>query len=105
MIENKYNVVCMNRYIKDNADGSRNEEPVIVQVPGSKSITNRALLLAVMADGRSRLEGVLFSDDSRHFNGISWSEPRNIPYGCLGADEKETYGSSYQFTQGAWLRH
>lgn len=38
-----------------------------VQVPGSKSITNRALLLATLADGVSTLKGVLFSDDSRHF--------------------------------------
>src|SRR5947207_3240465 len=36
------------------------------QVPGSKSITNRALVLAALADGTSRLEGVLFSDDTRH---------------------------------------
>ena len=36
------------------------------RVPGSKSITNRALLLAAMADGESRLEGVLQSDDTRH---------------------------------------
>lgn len=38
-----------------------------VSVPGSKSITNRALLLAALADGKSVLNGVLFSDDSRHF--------------------------------------
>ena len=38
-----------------------------VSVPGSKSITNRALLLAALAEGRSVLKGVLFSDDSRHF--------------------------------------
>lgn len=41
--------------------------PVRVCVPGSKSITNRALLIAALAPGRSRLTGVLFSDDSRHF--------------------------------------
>jgi 3-phosphoshikimate 1-carboxyvinyltransferase len=35
-------------------------------VPGSKSITNRALLLAALADGESRLEGVLQSDDTRY---------------------------------------
>jgi 3-phosphoshikimate 1-carboxyvinyltransferase len=35
-------------------------------VPGSKSITNRALVLAALADGESRLEGVLHSDDTRH---------------------------------------
>ncbi|MBR5248754.1 MAG: 3-phosphoshikimate 1-carboxyvinyltransferase [Lachnospiraceae bacterium] len=42
-------------------------EPLTVQVPGSKSITNRALLLATLAKGVSTLRGVLFSDDSRHF--------------------------------------
>lgn len=43
------------------------QAPLKVSVPGSKSITNRALLLATLADGRSALKGVLFSDDSRHF--------------------------------------
>ncbi len=38
-----------------------------VEVPGSKSITNRALLMAALSKGESRLNGVLFSDDSRHF--------------------------------------
>ena len=38
-----------------------------VEVPGSKSITNRALLLAALAKGKSTLSGVLFSDDSKHF--------------------------------------
>ncbi len=41
--------------------------PLTVQVPGSKSITNRALLLSTLAEGTSTLKGVLFSDDSRHF--------------------------------------
>jgi 3-phosphoshikimate 1-carboxyvinyltransferase len=35
-------------------------------VPGSKSITNRALVLAALADGRSTITGVLHSDDTRH---------------------------------------
>ena len=38
-----------------------------IEVPGSKSITNRALLMAALSDGECRLNGVLFSDDSRHF--------------------------------------
>ena len=38
-----------------------------VSVPGSKSITNRALLIAALSQGKSVLRGVLFSDDSRHF--------------------------------------
>jgi len=36
-----------------------------VRLPGSKSITLRALLLAALAEGETRLEGVLESDDSR----------------------------------------
>lgn len=36
-----------------------------VSPPGSKSITNRALLLAGLAKGRSRLSGALKSDDTR----------------------------------------
>lgn len=40
---------------------------ILTEAPGSKSITNRALLMAAMAKGESVLEGVLFSDDSKHF--------------------------------------
>lgn len=36
------------------------------RVPGSKSITNRALVLAALADGTSVIENVLASDDTRH---------------------------------------
>lgn len=37
----------------------------IPPIPGSKSLTNRALLLAALAEGTSTLTGVLFSDDTR----------------------------------------
>jgi 3-phosphoshikimate 1-carboxyvinyltransferase len=36
------------------------------RIPGSKSITNRALVLAALAEGTTLLEGVLESDDTRH---------------------------------------
>ena len=38
-----------------------------VRVPGSKSLTNRALLIASLADGTTRLTNALFSDDSCYF--------------------------------------
>lgn len=38
-----------------------------VSVPGSKSMTNRALMLAALSDATCTLEGVLFSEDSRAF--------------------------------------
>ena len=49
------------------SDHSTVNTALMVQVPGSKSITNRAMLLALLADGTSHLQGALFSDDSRHF--------------------------------------
>lgn len=56
----QYQVPCM--------EGKERKEGVLqVTVPGSKSVTNRALLLAMLADGTSTLDGVLFSDDTRHF--------------------------------------
>ena len=36
-----------------------------IRVPGSKSITNRVLLLAAMATGRSTISGVGLNDDTR----------------------------------------
>lgn len=43
------------------------QKKIEVEVPGSKSITNRALMLAALSQGVCKLEGVLFSDDSRAF--------------------------------------
>ena len=40
-----------------------------VSVPGSKSMTNRVLLLAALQRGKITIDGVLFSDDSRVFLG------------------------------------
>lgn len=54
-------------FLKDSIHDKTDTSPHIVRVPGSKSITNRALLLATLAEGTSTLRGVLFSDDSRHF--------------------------------------
>jgi 3-phosphoshikimate 1-carboxyvinyltransferase len=41
-----------------------------VSVPGSKSITNRALVCAALADGTSRLEGALVADDTEAMVGV-----------------------------------
>ena len=72
------------------------EKPVRAEitVPGSKSITNRALLLAALADGESTLDGVLWSDDTRYMVdalrrlGIDVqgndSRPRLVVRGCGG---------------------
>jgi 3-phosphoshikimate 1-carboxyvinyltransferase len=52
-----------------------------VSPPGSKSITNRVLLLAGLSKGRSRLTGALKSDDTRYMAqalqamGVNVSEP------------------------------
>ena len=54
-------------YQVKNIYGQLKREEITVTVPGSKSITNRALLLATLAEGESRLKGALFSEDSRYF--------------------------------------
>ena len=57
-----------------------------VSPPGSKSITNRALLLAALAKGTSRLDGVLKSDDTRHMSnalrqmGVTIEEPNETTF-------------------------
>lgn len=40
--------------------------PFVWHVPGSKSITNRALVLAALSEGTTILRGVLHSDDTKH---------------------------------------
>jgi len=65
-----------------------------IRVPGSKSITNRALLIAALADGESVLEDALFSDDT-HYMAEAWgrlgigveadeSARRFVVHGCSG---------------------
>lgn len=39
----------------------------VVRLPGSKSLTNRALLIASLAEGKTHLTNALFSDDSKYF--------------------------------------
>lgn len=63
MEKSVYRVPCIYHNIRKRDE----EHPLTVSVPGSKSITNRALLLATLAEGESTLRDVLFSDDSRHF--------------------------------------
>ncbi|BCJ38418.1 3-phosphoshikimate 1-carboxyvinyltransferase [Actinocatenispora thailandica] len=41
-----------------------------VTIPGSKSVTNRALLCAALADGTSTLAGALFADDTAAMVGV-----------------------------------
>ena len=49
----------------------------VVRLPGSKSITNRAVLCAALANGETRIEGALFADDT---------EAMFAALGALGAD-------------------
>ncbi|RFB79907.1 3-phosphoshikimate 1-carboxyvinyltransferase [Methylovirgula sp. 4M-Z18] len=59
--------------------------------PGSKSITNRALLLAALARGTSRLTGALKSDDTRYMSqalrdmGVEISEPDETTFVVTGS--------------------
>jgi 3-phosphoshikimate 1-carboxyvinyltransferase len=56
-----------------------------VVLPGSKSITNRALVLAALAEGKTTLEGALFSRDT----GIMLTALRELGFNC-DADESKS---------------
>jgi 3-phosphoshikimate 1-carboxyvinyltransferase len=73
-----------------------------VALPGSKSITNRALLIAALAKGESKLTGALSSDDTRYMAealrqmGVSVSQPNPTSYdvassGALQAPAKPLF--------------
>ncbi len=66
----------------------------MVQPPGSKSITNRALLAAALADGRSRIVDPLHSDDTEAMAGCLRS---------MGV-EVELDSGSFEVTSSASLR-
>lgn len=54
-------------YQVENIYGKTRQKKITVSVPGSKSITARALLIAALAKGESTLYGVQFSDDCAGF--------------------------------------
>ena len=66
-----------------------------VEIPGSKSITNRALMVAALAQGNSVLENALFSEDTHWFStGLQQleipvtSEPASARFGVTGLGGK-----------------
>ena len=63
----KYSVKNIYKRLSENRKSEGSARYLKVSVPGSKSITNRALLIATLAKGDTKLSGVLFSDDSRNF--------------------------------------
>lgn len=69
----------------------------VVNLPGSKSVSNRALLLAALAQGTTRLTNLLDSDDIRHM--LTALEKLGVRY-TLSADktvcEVEGLGNAFQ---------
>jgi 3-phosphoshikimate 1-carboxyvinyltransferase len=57
-----------------------------VALPGSKSITNRALILAALAEGKTVLEGALFSRDTR----IMISALKELGFSCEADAEAQS---------------
>ncbi len=58
----------------------------VVAIPGSKSITNRALILAALADGTTTLINALFSDDTR----VMTEALKSLGFGIEADAERET---------------
>lgn len=52
---------------KQDSKYTKEQDMIKACVPGSKSITNRALLIAALSNGTSHLRHALFSDDSKYF--------------------------------------
>jgi len=72
---------------------------VVIDVPGSKSLTNRALLIAALADGVSTIEGLLLADDT---------EAMIDAARCLGAKvkiDRETCTATITGTTGEIARN
>jgi len=69
-----------------------------VSPPGSKSITNRVLLLAALATGTSRLTGALKSDDTQHMSnalrqmGVIVDEPDDTTFVVTGQGKLQVPG-------------
>lgn len=61
-------------------------------LPGSKSITNRNLILAALAEGTTTLKGILYSDDTKYMMqaliqlGIKITEPQHSPLSVVEGD-------------------
>lgn len=63
-----------------------------IRIPGSKSLTNRAVLIAALAASKSEIEGVLYSDDTKYMInawkhlGVSFEQEKGILniVGCNG---------------------
>jgi 3-phosphoshikimate 1-carboxyvinyltransferase len=72
-----------------------------VRMPGSKSVTNRALLLAALATGRSRLAGGLEAEDTR------WMRQALRALGCPIEESAGTWivegGSAPRASTSLWL--
>ena len=65
-----------------------------LQLPGSKSISNRVLLLAALAQGETLVQNLLISDDTAHMlnalkkQGISITQIDAVDYQVQGSGEK-----------------
>jgi len=60
---------------------------VTVRLPGSKSVTNRALLLAALAHGESNIEGALVAGDTQAFAGGLRSLGFDVAWEATGRDD------------------
>lgn len=71
---------------------ARLQVPVDVSVPGDKSISHRALILAALADGASRLAGLLDAADTRSTAAALRALGVAMPEGALGLAHVEGVG-------------
>ena len=68
-----------------------------VRLPGSKSISNRVLLLAALAQGTTRLDGLLDSDDTRVV--LAALRQLGVAIDATGPAQVDVHGAGGRFPQ------
>ncbi len=109
------NTIQINPITSTHFSAASSLSPATIIVPGSKSFTNRALLAAALAQGKSTLHHVLISDDTKVMIealkalGVKIVEKGDVleVYGCKGVFKKpskelyfENAGTAIRFMTG-----
>ncbi|QCI27210.1 3-phosphoshikimate 1-carboxyvinyltransferase [Buchnera aphidicola] len=66
-----------------------------IYLPGSKSITNRVLLLSALSNGKTHLKNILYSDDTIHM--LNALKIMGIKYNLINKNNCIIYGCSNNF--------
>ena len=81
-----------------------------VRLPGSKSISNRTLLLAALSEGSTEVRGLLDSDDTRRMLealtslGVQWAQTGERAYRVEGVVCRDFLASHVVDSEEIWMQ-